>query len=136
MALVDIEMTMDEVFNPIDPAPEAEEYTYRFEGFLENKENRGDVNNGGEFNLFWPTKAGGRKILAKFVIESPDPKAEGKELIVTSIPGSKFFATLCRALPIMGQGGIDTEGAIGRKVKASYKVDETYGPQMGFPKAA
>lgn len=135
MALVSIDMTEDELFNSIEPAPEAAEYTYNFDGFLENKENRGDANNGDGFNLYWPTKAGGKKVLAKFTIQDADPKANGKQVIYTGVVGTFSFAHLCKALPLFRDGAIDTEGAIGRQVKASYKIDETYGPQMGSPKA-
>jgi len=105
-------MTQEEIMASVEPASPG---TYRltFEGFLVN-EDRGDI--------FFPTKAGGKMVKARFRTSSPDPSQHGKSILYNATIGAFTFANLCKALPIMERNGINSEVAIGMEIEAAVEI--------------
>ena len=112
MAVYDINMTQEEIMASVEPANPG---TYRltFEGFLMN-EDRGDI--------FFPTKAGGKMVKARFRTNSVDPSQHGKSILYNATIGAFTFANLCKALPIMERNGINSEVAIGMEIEAAVEI--------------
>jgi hypothetical protein len=124
MPLYELGMTQDEIQEATRPAPEGD-YLLTYEGLIMYKPLTE------EEDVFHPTKAGGKMVKAKFVINSPDPKASGKRVIYTGVVGSFSFSYLCAAIPIMSGTGVDSEAGIGRQVKAHLTIRVYENPETG-----
>jgi hypothetical protein len=124
MPLYELGMTQDEVMEATKPAPEGD-YLLTFDGLILAKPGTE------EEDVYHPTKAGGKMVKAKFIINSSDSKANGKRVIYTGVVGSFSFSYLCAAVPIMRGTGVDTDAGIGRQIKAHLAVRSYENPETG-----
>lgn len=108
MAVFELQMTMEDVMAPIEQIPPGD-YTFIYEGLL--KDDDGDI--------YFPTKAGGQSVKARFRTVSPDPKQNGKGVIYQGTIGQFSFANLCKVIPLMTPRGIDDEVGIGTSITAT-----------------
>jgi hypothetical protein len=104
MAVIDIGMSMEEVMAGGEMEEPADgDYRFRFEGLLKK-----------DGNAIFATKKGGKKVLAKLLVVSPDPALASKGIIYTGVVGAFSLSNLARVIPgLMGPQGLDDEAGVG-----------------------
>ncbi len=118
MAIIDLGISQEQVMAALKPAP-ANRYRLTFEGFLRNPEGQDERE-----RYYFPTRAGGKMVKARFRVMDSNPAAHGKTIIYSATVGSFSFAILCKVLPVMTRMGLDTEKAIGRTIEADVTIRE------------
>lgn len=105
MAVFELNMTMEEIMAPVELIP-PNDYVMVYEGLLKDDD-------GG---IYFPTRAGGQAVKARFRVESPDPVQNGRGVIYMGTLGQFSFANLQKVIPIMTPRGIDDEVGIGTRM--------------------